>query len=280
MRSIRWMTGLAALGLFAFLATDVMAQGGGRGPGGPGGRGGFGGGPPGGFGRGGGDMSMGLLRIDAVKKELELMPDQEEALKKLEAERPERGERPNFDFQNATDEERQAFFDKRMKEQEEQTAKMREKLEEVLFPEQIDRLDEIALQLQGIMALSNPKVQKELEITEAQQKEMTEKRDGMREKMRGMMQEAFQSGDRDKIREMMTKAQKDSETELLGVLTSDQKAKFEKMKGEKFEMPEGQGFGGFGRGGPGGGPGGPGGQRGQRGGDRGQRGGGDRPAAE
>ncbi len=60
---------------------------------------------------------------------------------------------------------------------------------------------------------------------------------------------------------------KKSDEQILGVLTSEQKAKMEELKGAKFEFPENMGRGGFG--GPGGrggrgGPGGPGGQNGPR----------------
>lgn len=292
MKNSRWIVGLLAIGLLAMLTTDVLAQrGGGRGgQGGPGGR--FGGGGPGGRG-GGGDMTMGLLRIEAVREEIELMPDQSDALKKLEEQQQsQRGERPDFDFRNASEEEREKFFEEQTKKREEAAKKTREQLEEVLFPEQMERLDQIAIQLQGVGALGTEKVQEALKITDAQKEKLAEVQSAMRDKMGTMMREMFQNRgqggdgggfDRDAMREKMTEAREEVEKEILGVLTSDQKKKFEEMKGEKFEMPEGQRFGfGGGRGGPGGfggGRGGPGGDRGGRGGgDRGGRGG--RPQSE
>lgn len=84
MKISRMATGLIAVAVLAFLATDVMAQPGGGRPGGgrPGGGGpGFGGGFGGGF-RGTQSLAqsaIGYLRVKEVQEEIELMPDQEEA---------------------------------------------------------------------------------------------------------------------------------------------------------------------------------------------------------
>jgi len=83
------------------------------------------------------------------------------------------------------------------------------------------------------------------------------------------------------------KMREEMEKDILSVLTTSQQEKFEEMKGEKFEMPQMMGRGGFGQGGqrgqggPGGqrGQGGPGGQRGP-GGAQGGRRGGDRPQSD
>jgi len=273
MKLSRKVTGLLSVALLAFMVTPAMAQQ--RGQGGQGGRGGAAGG---GFGsrgggsmfggRGGGDMTMTLLRVEAIRTELEISPDQEEALTKMQEQG--RTERPNADFRNMSEEERTEFFDKMRKEAAERNTKMKEQLEEVLFPEQLERLQEINIQLQGIAALRNADVAKELKITDAQKKELEEVQAGLMEKMREGMRELFTSGGgREGMREKIEKMREDMEGDVLGVLTSDQKKKFEEMKGEKFEMPEGA----FGRGGQGGG-GGFGGRGGGQQGGRGGRGGG------
>lgn len=278
MKLSRKVTGLLSVALLAFMVTDAVGQEQGRG--GRGG-GGFGGRTGGGIGGGGrGDMTMTLLRLEPVRTELEISPDQEEALTKMSEQN--RQERPNADFRNMSEDERTEFFAKMRKQAEERTAKMKEQLEEVLFPEQLERLEQINIQLQGVAALQNPEVAKKLNITEAQKKELEEVRDGLMEKMRESMREIFASGGRDGIREKIEKMRGDMEGEVLGVLNSDQKKKFEEMKGEPFEMPEnamrggrgGQGGqGGGGRGGFGGRGGGEQGGRGGRGGGEGGRGG-------
>ena len=273
MKLSRKVTGLLSVALLAFMVTGAVGQDQGRG-----GRGGAGGGfggrtGGGGFGgrTGGGDMTMTLLRLEPVRTELEISPDQEEALTKMTEQN--RQERPNADFRNMSEDERTEFFAKMRKAAEERTAKMKEQLEEILFPEQLERLEQINIQLQGIAALQNPEVAKKLKMTEAQTKELGEVRDGLMEKMRDSMREIFASGGRDGIREKMEKMRDDMEGEVLGVLNSDQKKKFEEMKGEPFEMPEGAMRGG--RGNQGGGAGGQGGRGGGEQGGRGGRGGGE-----
>ncbi len=278
MKISRIATGFLAIALLAFLATDVMAQrGGGRGPGGRGGPGfgGFGGASI-------GQMALGLLRVDEVKAEIELMPDQEEALKKIGSERPER---PNFDFQNATEAEREEFIAKMRKQREEMATQMQQQLQEVLLPNQYERLRQIAVQVLDVNALMVTEITEELKITDAQKKEFEELQTGIRENMREQMGELFRGGggDRDAMREKMAQMREENNKKLLGVLTSSQKSDFEKMKGEEFKMPEGGmramfggGPGGPGRGGPGGGRGG----FGDRGGDGGRGGERRRPQAE
>ncbi len=236
-----------------------------------GGRGGFGGrGPQGGM----GDPTLGLLRMTEVRTELKISPEQETAITKLvEGIRPSRPE--GVDFGSMSEEKRTEFFEKMRKEMETKVNEAKEQLEEVLFPNQIDRLKEISLQAQGAQALGNEEVAKSLNITDAQKKELEEVRESLRVDMQSKMQEAFanrgNAGAGGDMREVFTQMRKDMDEKVFAVLTAEQKAEFEKMKGEKFDLPEGAtGFGG-GRGGDRG-------DRGGRGGDRGgRRGGGDQP---
>ncbi|MCD0457944.1 hypothetical protein LOC72_00555 [Roseiconus lacunae] len=263
---------LLCAAILSMIATDASAQRGGRGgfqgggPGGPGGRG-FGG-PGGGF---GGSSVLGLLQIDEVKEEIDLLPDQEKAIGKINEGRPrmERGER-------GQDVDRDAMRERFEKFREELTAfgkKADEQLEEVLDPMQMERLQQIEVQIAGIGALRIERVAKALSLSEADQKKIEETMQKGREEMMGNMREMFQSGDREGVREKMEAARKELEEKVLNELTSDQKKKFDALKGKPFEMPERQGFGGRGgRGGPGGegfggrgrggrgGPGGPGGR--------------------
>lgn len=243
---------------------------------GRGGRGGFGGGPGGGGPRGGGMMmggrgaggsALGLLRVEKVREELGVDETQTEALKKLE-EQSRQQDRPDFDFRNASDEERQEFFQKMQKQREEQQEEIRMQLETVLTLEQMERLDEISIQVQGVMALGTEEVQEKLEMTSEQKEKLAEIRSGMETKIRDKMREIMQSRDREQMRTAMETMREDMEKEVLGVLTSDQKQKFEEMKGKPFDL---EALRGGDRGGPGGrgGRGGEGGRggRGPRGGD-------------
>ncbi|QDV61498.1 Spy/CpxP family protein refolding chaperone [Crateriforma conspicua] len=286
------LTRLTALVLcvavMALIASDVSAQGGrgGRGGGGFGGRGGGPGGPGGFGGRGGGPGGGGgmlqLLRIDEVRSELDLMDDQVQTLEKVGRDIAEemRGDMPNF--RDMSDEERQEAFAKMQEMREKAEKKTREQLEEVLFPEQYDRLKQINIQAQGINALRDAEVVKELGLSDEQKEKIRKVGENLRDGIQEKIAEARESGDRDKMREAMQEAfagmQEKLETETLAVLTSEQKKKFEEMKGKPFEMPERRGGFGGGRGGFGGPGGGPGGGRGGRdGGGRGGRDGGGRP---
>lgn len=253
----------------------------GGGPGGPGGGGpgGMMGGMMGMGARGGAGNLVMLLGREEVRTEIELMPDQVEGLRKM-AERM-RPERPDFDFRNATDEERSAFMAKMQAQQAERAADAKAQLEELLMPKQFERLEQIALQSQGAMALLNPEVAEKLsiskEVTEAMNKDVT----ASQEEGREMFQKLMAEGNREamgSMREKMEEMRKALETKLVAHLSDEQKTKFEEMKGEKFELPP-MTFGG--RGGPGGDRGaGPGGERrGPEGGrpERNRERGGDRP---
>ena len=298
MKVSRIVTGIVSVALLAFVVGDVMGQdGGGRRGGDRGDRGGdrgggFGGGRGGGFGggRGGGpgggqtqDPTFGLLQVEEVRAEIELMPDQEEALKKMADQARENRQRPDFDFRNASDEERTAFFEKMQKQAKERAEEMAAQLEEVLLPEQMERLSQLGVQVLGTRALTLDRVVKELGITDKQKEELAEVTSGMRDKMMEMMRGGG-GGDRENLRDKMEEMRDSVQKDLLGVLSDEQQKKFEEMKGEPFDFPEGAGRGG-GRGGPGGGGFGGGGRGGGRGGpgggDRGGRGrGGDRQRPE
>ncbi len=244
-------------------------------------QGGFGGGfggPGGMFGRGGfgGDMLLvSLLSQPAVREELKLDQDQIAGLDKL-AER-QRPPRPDFDFRNATDAERQRFAAQMQEQAAQRAAEAKEQLEELLLPDQMERLEQIALQVQGPNALLSPEVAKALELSAATTAAMQKDFEANAEKTREMMTAAMQNQNFEGIREKAEQMRSELEQKLLAHLTGEQKAKFEEMKGAKFELPANPGpfgRGGFGggqrgQGGPGaGGPGagGPGGRG--RGGDR------------
>lgn len=251
MKQKHFATAIVAVALVALLTTDLLAQEGGRRGrrGGPGGR--------------GGDPTLGLLQLDQVKAELKITEEQQTALDKLGDQRRERsadGERPNF--REMSEEERNEFIAKMRKDQADRSQETREQLEEVLLPTQMERLEQIALQVQGAGALENPDVREALKISDDQLSRLDEARQSIQSTMREKMQELFQSGDRDGMRAAFGKLRAEAEQKLFDVLTSEQKSQLEKMKGEPFDLPE-QGFG-FGRGGPGGVPGGPGGRRGDR----------------
>ena len=260
-------SGIGGICVSAVVGTPVAAQEDGesaeegrrgrmrRGGGGFRGRGGFGGG--GMMAARGGDATVGLLRSEAVQEEIELMADQKEALVKIAAE-TRGGERPDFDFRNATEDQRREFFEQRQKSQEERVEKIKLELEVILLPEQLDRLEQIGLQVRGPMALSDPDVIESLQITEDQQAAMSSVREEAMRTMRGQIGEMARGGDREAMRAKMQELRSDMEEKMLMELTSEQRKQFDDMKGEPFDMDK-FGFGGRRgeagrRGGAGGGP--------------------------
>jgi len=292
--------GIAILSSVALLSAVVLAavadaqqrgpgQGGqGRGPGGGGQgpgqrqRGGGPGGFGGGFGGGGG--LAGLLRIEEVRKELEVTDDQAAEVEAL-AEGQRGGGRPDFgNFRELSDEERNAAFARLREEAEARTREMDAKIAEILLPPQYDRLKEIDLQVRGTAALSDKEVAATLKISESQQQELSEVREQTQAEQREQMRDLFQAegADRESMGEKMAAMRREADEKVLAVLSAEQREHFAAMKGEPFEMPRGGfAFGGRGgRGGPGGpgGQGGPGGRRPGGGGpDGGGRPGGGRP---
>ncbi len=242
----------------------------------------FGGGAPGGgamFGRGagGGDQVLiGLLRVEAVRQELAMDEVQLAGLRKMNEQAPP--VRPDFDWRNATPEQQSAFTEKMRTQANERAAEAKADLEQLLLPNQFERLEQIALQVQGARALVNPEVAEKLGLSGDVTAKMSKEIETSTEKSREMVRAAMQDRNFDGIREKTQAAQKELDEKLVSHLSSDQKAKYEEMKGPAFEMPEMAGA--FGRGGPGG-PGGVGGDRrgpGAAGGFGGRRGG-DAPGA-
>jgi len=232
---------------------------------------------------GGGDMMLlGLLRIEEVQKEIELMPDQIEALEKVgESLRAGRGndQQPRIDFRNASEEERNKFMEEMRKRNEENAKKVTDELEVVLLPEQLDRARQIAVQQQGFMAFLDPAIVKKLGLSEEQQTKLRTQRDKSMETMRDSMRELFQSGDREAIGKKLTEMRDQQLADAKKVLDEAQSKSYEELRGEPFDLPQSAMMGGFGggrggRGGPGAGPGGPGGPGGGRGGRGGNREGG------
>lgn len=285
MKRVKLFTLAAAL-MAMLIVPAVQAQPGGGGR--PGG-GQFGGRPGGGQfgGRGGGPNNISisqLLQSEKVRNEAEIFDEQVQELKeasdKIRADaRANQGERP--DFRNLTEEQRRELFEKFRKSSEETQKKINSAVQEILLPHQLERLEEIRIQILGSGALLLEPVQKKLKVTDTQKAKFEEITNGTREKsqeMFGSVREKFQElgGDREKIqalmaeiREKMEAVQKEAEEKIVGTLTAGQKKQFEEMKGKPFEIsredlrpqrPQGQR------------PGGQGGQGGQRpGGQNGQR---------
>jgi Spy/CpxP family protein refolding chaperone len=219
-----------------FAATSIaMAQ-----PGGGQGRG------PGGFGGGGGgfgsDPTM-LLSLEPVQKELELSEEQKADLTKLS----EEGRSLFADFRNLSREE----ITKKL---EERTAENKKRLDGILLKPQLGRLEEISIQIAGAGALDRTDVAEKLKLTDAQKKSLEDLSTESRDKIREVMS-AGPLGPGE-MQEKMAAINKDRKEKSLGVLTKEQREKFDILQGKKFELDMSQmmlrfgGPRGGGRGGP------------------------------
>jgi Spy/CpxP family protein refolding chaperone len=220
---------LAATGMLALcVSTVAMAQPGRGGRGGPGGF--FGGG------FGGGGLTGVLMREDA-QKELEMVQDQVDEVRKLLEGRRERMGEMFSGLRDIEDrEERGRKFREIMQKAQ---AEIEKEVGKVLLPHQLKRAKQLAFQLSlrggaGRALTGGGSLAEELGITEAQQ-----------EKLRAANEKL-----QDELRQKIAKLQSEAQEELLKVLTPKQQAKFKDLVGEPFEFQRMQfGGGGGGRGG-------------------------------
>lgn len=243
---------IAAVVVIAICADSAVAQRGGRG-----GQGGRGGGGFGFIGGGGGGGAMQLLQDDAVKKELDLVDDQVAKLEEIGAKLREdmQAQMQGFDFgslRDLSEEERNARFAEIRKKGEELAAAAQKKIDEVLLPQQSERLKQLVVQSSmrfgADRALTSGPLAEELKITDEQKEKLAAK------------QQEVQAA----LQEKLAKLQAEARDELFSVLDPTQQAKLKAMIGKPFTFSGGPG----GPGGPGAGFGG---GRGGRGGDGGGR---------
>lgn len=260
-----------AVVLMLSLAATAVAQEGGRG-----GRGGRGRG----FGFGRTINKPTLLGSEQVRKELKIGEEQGKKVEAvLAAYREESQElRSGLRLRDLSDEEREKKFAEYRKKRSELDKKTEKKLDSALEKDQAKRLNEIALQQQGIGGLMSENVVASLKLSKEQVKKIGAARNDRDEKIRelwssvrGRGRGRGEGGGRggfggwEEIREKSAKIRKDTEKTALATLSEEQREAFEKLKGKKFELDRRSLFR-RGRGGRGGG----------FGGDRGGRGGGER----
>jgi hypothetical protein len=220
---------------------------------------------PGGFGFGfgrGGDLQ--ILNMAEVQKELGVNDDQKAKITEALAGLREAGGGFNFqELQSLSQEERQKKMEELRAKMEEATKKATDAVNSVLDEKQKERLAQLRLQRQGIAALATPAVAEKLGLTQEQKDKIAKLGEERRASFgAGGFNRDATDEERRAAREKAQQATQKYEADVLGVLTGDQKATWEKMLGAKFEFPQQRGFGGGrpGAGRPGaGGPGGAGG---------------------
>lgn len=187
---------------------------------------------PGGF--GGFDSTLFLLRDESIRKELEIVPEQQEKLEAL-GEKMRDEMRDMFSgLRDLPEDERRERFEELREKMADAQEKMQDDVNDILLPQQKDRLAQIRFQSQmrrsggGTGGLTSRAVVEALDISEEQLEQMREKEEEVREELA------------EKIRE----ATEDARKELLGVLSKEQQKKYEELMGQPFEF-QNRGFGGF-----------------------------------
>jgi len=191
----------------------------------------FSGGTFGVLGGGMGALYIGLLNSPTVQKELNLSDDQKakisEAVNKLRA---RMGQMPPG-MGDLSEEERQAELKKMRSKTQAQAEETKKTIEGILQPKQLERLREIALQVVGVRAVIDKEVQKSLKLSDDQVAKIKTIIDDSRKEIEESRSDGSFNGD--KFKEMNEECEK----QLGDVLTADQKAALEKMKGEKLDIP-------------------------------------------
>jgi hypothetical protein len=119
-------------------------------------------------------------------------------------------------------------------------------LAEVLNEKQAKRLRQIDLQVRGVNAFNDSKVQSQLKITDEQKENIKTIITESGKERQEIFKEA-QGGNFEGMQEKMTALTKETQEKVQGVLTADQRKQWRQMIGDEFKL-ENPGFGGFGGG--------------------------------
>ena len=181
-----------------------------------------------GFDRGGGAGNwLGLLRNQAIQDEIEMVPDQLKEIEELQMQMQDDMQKRMADLRNLEPAIRREKFASLRVDMKEQQEEFKTRIEEVLLPDQVKRLNELHIQSNarrhgnGAMGvLKDEAVLEELGVDEDQKKNLKEKADEIRERLE------------EQIKKLRMKAEK----ELLSVLSSPQQKKYREMVGETFDF--------------------------------------------
>ena len=178
-----------------------------------------------------------LLRNPKVQEELKLDEKQTAAIKKTFEDLTAKRREIYAPIPGITPQERSKIIVAANKDLQKYTALQNKKLLEGLKAEQSKRLDQIVVQTQGTRALDDPKIAKELKITDEQKQKIAEARASIVQDRRKLY-EQIRGGkfDRAKYVEKLLEITKASDQKVLDVLSKEQQQQFEKMQGKKIEL--------------------------------------------
>jgi hypothetical protein len=161
-----------------------------------------------------------LLRQKSVQKELKLTPD---AVRKIMAFTNKQYEEARKALELGMEERRRKF--------EALGRENRKFLADNLNPGQRKRLDQITMQLTGLMQLRRPEVARALELTEDQSRKVKE----MQTEARKHLRELIDAKDSEGRKEKLAKLREQTRKKVMALLTDKQRAKVRELVGEPFK---------------------------------------------
>jgi beta-lactamase regulating signal transducer with metallopeptidase domain len=210
---------------------------------------------PGGFGMSGGgggasylpggapDSLLRMIGYEEVREDLELEEENAGRIEELISEfrdfKTEVLSRPREpDTENSPDE-----TIKRMAQLQRICDKISKQIESLLTADQLRRLEQIALQVQGAKVLFKPEIAKALEITPAQKKQLTAIRQQAKQESHALMMQTHFGAAEDRHQTVQAAVQKTlkirekAEQRMLAeVLDTRQKAKLQELQGKKLDL--------------------------------------------
>lgn len=180
-----------------------------------------------------------LLASAEIRRELDLSAEQDkqidDVLEQLAQSRPV----VNFqELQKLSQEEQRAVFERNGKKVSEAISAAEEKFKAILTADQLIRLNELLLQLQGAAALRRSDIAERLGLTQ-KQKDRIRRIQESSQPFGGTLSSKSEE-ERRKIYSELRERNKKLAAEMLAVLSDEQRSKFAAMKGVPFTFPQPQ----------------------------------------
>lgn len=167
-----------------------------------------------------GAVELMLLRQKSVQDELKLTKDQTD---KIDTFADGQWKKAQDLFKMAGDKSKAEF--------EEMGKANRKFAHDMLKPEQHKRLVQISMQVAGLIWILDPKVSKEVNLTDAQKTKILD----LHKTAHKEVEDVMHSADKTKRMEKMDELNKMHAKQLMAVLTDEQKTKWKEMAGEPFK---------------------------------------------
>jgi Spy/CpxP family protein refolding chaperone len=177
----------------------------------------------------------GLLDNDFVRLELKLTPEQQQKIGELI--QSARNDIQSIRSKLPSQEQRQQILKQVEKRVDAVYQNYRQKVEDILTPEQRARLREITIRLQGMRSVDNADIAAALNLTDEQKTKIQNAVQHFRDTRHDIIRSSRGEGKtgRQERREKLAQNRTELDQTIRGVLTPEQLSKFEQMKGAQFD---------------------------------------------